>query len=93
MRELITVGASLMPSSVLNERIAVDDCAWARFAAHWDDLAPDRYAADLGSQRFRRYSRFAYTPAAVPSCCEHESFVQPEGSNPLHIDTDRRSSR
>jgi hypothetical protein len=91
LRELTTVGASLMPSSVLNECIAVDDCAWARFAAHWDELAPDRYAADLGTQRLRRYGHFAYKSAdGAIRLLMHESFVQPEDSNPLYIGTDRR---
>jgi hypothetical protein len=91
LRELTTAGASLMPSSTVNECIAVDDCAWARFAAHWDDLAPDPYAAELSTQRLRRYGHFAYKPAeGAIRLLKHESFVQPEDSNPLYIGTDRR---
>src|SRR6476660_1035100 len=56
-----------------------------------EDLAPDRYAAELGTQRLRRYGHFAYTPADGASrLLMHESFVQPEESNLRYIGTDRR---
>jgi hypothetical protein len=42
LRELTTVGASLMYSSALNGCLEVGEGAGARFAAHWDELAPDR---------------------------------------------------
>lgn len=90
LRELTTVGASLMSCSALNECIAVNDCEWARFAAHWDQLSPDRYAAELGTQRLRRYGHFAYSSAdGAIRLLLHESFVQPEDSNPLYIGLDR----
>jgi hypothetical protein len=64
------------------------DDAWHRFAAHWDDLAPDRYAAELGIHRQRRYGHYSFangmaTPVPIGA------FVQPEQSNPLFIGVDR----
>ena len=89
--ELTTVGASLMPSSALKGCIDEDDLGLMRFASHWDDLVPDRYAADLGTQRLRRYGHFSYNPFnGEAQLLEHESFVQPADSNPLYINTDRR---
>lgn len=69
LRELTTVGASLMPSSARNGCLEVGDGAWARFAAHWGELAPDCYAAELGTQRLRRYAISRTTPPLVPPGC------------------------
>jgi hypothetical protein len=91
LRELTTVGASLMPSSALKGCIDEGDSAWTRFASHWDELVPDRYAAELGTQRLRRYGHFSYDALnGDAQLLAHESFVQPAYSNPLYIDTDRR---
>jgi hypothetical protein len=91
LRELTTVGASLMPSSALKGCIHQGDRALTRFASHWDELVPDRYAAELGTQRLRRYGHFSYDPInGEAKLLAHESFVQPADSNPLYINTDRR---
>ena len=91
LRELTTVGASLMPSSALKGCIDEGDTALTRFASHWDELVPDRYAAELGTQRLRRYGHFSYNPLnGEAKLLAHKSFVQPADSNPLYINTDRR---
>lgn len=89
-QQLTSVGAGVLRRADLNARLGVDDSAWTQFAAHWDDLAPDRYAADLGTQRLRRYGHFVFTPAdGVFEPTTHSAFIQPEDSNPLYIGTDR----
>lgn len=63
---------------------------WTRFAAHWDDLTPDRYAAELGTRRLRRFGHFLFSPAdGVVTPMAHSAFVQPEDSNPLYVEQDR----
>jgi len=89
-QQLTAVGAGVMRPAELNACLGVDDSAWAGFAAHWDDLAPDRYAADLGTQRLRRYGHFIFSPADGNfELTTHDAFVQPEDSNPLYIGTGR----
>jgi len=61
---------------------------WARFATHWDDLAPDRYAAEMGVQRLRRYGLYSFADGIVAPL-PNNVFVQPQNSNPLYIDRDR----
>lgn len=63
---------------------------WRRFSSHWEDLAPDRYAAELDTTRLRRYGHFTYT--AADGCMRllpHATFAQPQDSNPLYIGKDR----
>jgi hypothetical protein len=89
-RQLIKTGAYLMPPAELNPSLGIDASAWTRFAAHWEDLVADPYAAQLGSRRLRRYGHFRFTPAdGLAEPMPHDAFVQPEDSNPLYIDTDR----
>jgi hypothetical protein len=58
--------------------------AWARFAAHWDDLAPDPYAAaTTGTRRMRRYGTFRLTRDGRLSPRSHDAFVRPESGNPI----------
>ncbi|HET6733798.1 2OG-Fe dioxygenase family protein [Mycobacterium sp.] len=87
---LTSVGAWLMPPAELNMCLGVHDDEWARFSSHWDELAPDNYAAELGTRRLRRYGHFVYTPAdGVARPMPHRAFVQPQDSNPLYVATDR----
>jgi hypothetical protein len=87
---LTSIGTYLMLPGELNMCLGIDDDAWTRFAAHWDDLALDRYAAELGTHRLRRYGHFAFRPAdGVAKPMPHRAFVQPEDSNPLYVATDR----
>lgn len=88
--QLAQVGTCLRDPAELNARLGVDASTWTRFAAHWDDLAPDRYAAELGTRRLRRYGHFLFSPAdGVVTPMAHSAFVQPEDSNPLYVEQDR----
>lgn len=87
-QRLTSVGACVMTPADLNRRLGVDD--WTRFSGHWDDLAADRYAAELGTRRLRRYGHFRFTSAdGVAELLPHRAFVQPEDSNPLYLERDR----
>jgi hypothetical protein len=89
-QQLTGVGTYLMQPSELNACLGIDASAWARFGAHWEDLAPDPYAAELGTQRLRRYGHFLFSPAnGTFQPMPHDVFVQPEDSNPLYVATDR----
>ena len=83
--------AWMLSSEQLCAHIGVDSTVWRRFASHWEQLAPDSYAAELGVERLRRYGHFAYTAAADGSArlLPHGVFSQPENSNPLYIGRDR----
>jgi hypothetical protein len=81
----------VMPAADLTRCIGADAEDWARFASHWEDLAPDSYAAELGTQRLRRYGHFAFTPSdGAATLMPHTEFVQPENSNPLYVGRDRQ---
>jgi hypothetical protein len=83
-------GVYLMTPSELNARLGVEPGAWAEFDSHWDDLAADPYAAELGTRRLRRYGHYLFTPAdGTIAPRAHDTFVQPEQSNPLYIGRDR----
>jgi hypothetical protein len=87
---LRTKSACLLTAAELSRCIGADTSDWARFASHWDDLAPDSYAAELGTTRLRRYGHFAVTPAdGAARLLPHGVFAQPDGSNPLYIERDR----
>jgi hypothetical protein len=89
-QQLTAVGAGVVRPAELNASLDIDDSAWTQFAAHWDDLAPDRYAAELGTQRLRRYGHFVFSPAdATFESTTHTAFIQPQDSNPLYVGTDR----
>lgn len=87
-RDLTTVGALLMTPAEVNACLGADDAAWARFAGHWDELAPDPYAAELGTRRLRRYGHLLFRDG-VGELMPHGAFVQPENSNPLYAERDR----
>jgi hypothetical protein len=89
-REAIgTVGAYVVSGTDVMRRIGVDRARWARFAAHWDDLAPDPYAARSGTRRLRRYGRFAVTPDGRRELTPHGEFRQPTDTNRLFPDEGR----
>jgi len=89
-QRLAHAGTYLMEPAELNMHLGVAADAWTQFAAHWDDLAPDPYAAELGTRRLRRYGHFQFTPTdGVAELLPHRAFVQPENSNPLYVQTDR----
>jgi hypothetical protein len=82
--------AYLVPSAELDRRLGVDPAEWERFSRHWNRLAPDNYAAELGTTRLRRYGHYVYSSVdGAMRLLPHGSFVQPERSNPLYVDQDR----
>ncbi len=85
---LATNGAAVLSSFDLSRSLGVGREEWTRFARHWEDLAPDPYAAELGVTRLRRYGRYAVRDGImrpVPA----GTFAQPEDSNPLYIGRNR----
>jgi hypothetical protein len=89
-RVLTSTGAFLMAPADLNRCLGIDENAWTRFSSHWEELVPDRYAAELGTRRLRRYGHFAFRPAdGCAQLMPHRAFAQPEDSNPLYIERDR----
>ncbi len=52
-----------MRPAELNACIGVEPGTWTDFAAHWEDLVPDPYAAELGTKRLRRHGDFRFVPA------------------------------
>lgn len=85
---LTATGVLVMPPADLARNLGVSDDVWARFAAHWDELAPDPYAAELGMQRLRRYGHYTFRDG-IATPMPNGAFVQPEDSNPLYIERDR----
>lgn len=81
-------GVALMAPTDLVRSLDTDQDVWARFGRHWDELAPDPYAAELGIQRLRRYGHYMVSDG-VATLVSNDAFVQPEDSNPLYIDRDR----
>ncbi|HZA09217.1 2OG-Fe dioxygenase family protein [Mycobacterium sp.] len=89
-RQLTSAGAYLMPAADLCGCVGADADAWTRFASHWEQLAPDSYAAELGTRRLRRYGHLLFRPAdGVAKPMPHHAFVQPAHSNPLYLQRDR----
>lgn len=85
---LATTGVAVLPPLDVTRGLGVRGDVWTGFARHWDELAPDRYAAELGVTRLRRYGHYLLRDGVmrpVPG----GSFVQPQESNPLYIGRDR----
>ncbi|GAA0451420.1 2OG-Fe dioxygenase family protein [Streptomyces olivaceiscleroticus] len=88
-RALLAVGSHVMPPVDVWQCLATDGQEWERFAAHWEELASDAYAAERGTRRLRRYGHFSLTRTGEISALPHDAFVQPEKSNPLYVDVNR----
>jgi hypothetical protein len=88
-RALASTGAYPMPPAEVSACVGTDPDGWARFAAHWDDLVPDPYAAGSGTRRLRRYGSFSLTRQGRLTPLPHDAFVQPEASNPMYVGVDR----
>jgi len=80
---LASVGAYVLPATVVRRRLRADHPRWARFAAHWEDLGPDTYAAESGTLRMRRYGRFDLARDGTRSLLSHSEFRQPTDTNRL----------
>jgi hypothetical protein len=85
---LSTTGVAMVSSFALTRSLAMGREEWTRFARHWRQLAPDRYAAELGVQRLRRYGQYSVRDG-VARRVPIGAFVQPQDSNPLYIGRDR----
>lgn len=83
-------GWHLMPPDVASPCVNADPAVWERFAAHWEDLVVDPYAAQEGTRRLRRYGRFLLTRTGEVAPLDQEVFVQPGESNPLYVGVERR---
>ncbi|GAA3373060.1 2OG-Fe dioxygenase family protein [Streptomyces racemochromogenes] len=84
-------GWYLMAPAVLSRCLGVAAAEWARIDRHWEELAADPYAAETGTSRLRRYGQFLLPRRGggiMP--LPHEVFVQPDRSNPLYVDVERR---
>ncbi|MFJ8647450.1 2OG-Fe dioxygenase family protein [Streptomyces sp. NPDC093546] len=88
-RALVSTGAYAMEPAEVSACVGTDGDGWSRLAAHWDDLAPDPYAAESGTVRLRRYGTFALTRDGRLTPRPHDAFVQPEASNPMYVGVDR----
>ncbi|MDT0442254.1 2OG-Fe dioxygenase family protein [Streptomyces johnsoniae] len=88
-RALATTGAHLMPPAAVSAALGAGPADWDRFAAHWEELGRDRYAAEGGTCRLRRYGDFTLTGEGELSAEPHVAFVQPKDTNPLFVDRDR----
>lgn len=85
---LTATGVAVMSALDLTRSLGVGREAWTRFARHWNDLAPDPYAAELGVQRLRRYGNYVWCGAAW-RVLPNRAFAQPDNSNPLYIGKNR----
>ncbi len=91
---LAATGAHLMHAAAVKAYFGTGEEEWARFATHWEDLSQDRYAAERGTCRLRRYGQFTLTPATGElTQLPDTPFVQPDRSNPLYVDIDRHFAR
>jgi hypothetical protein len=61
---------------------------WERFAASWDDLGLDRFMADGGRYRRRRFAAFEMSAVAVARK-PHQPHYQSRDYNPLNGDIER----
>ncbi|KAA1249730.1 2OG-Fe dioxygenase family protein [Mycobacterium simiae] len=77
-----------MSSFDLTRRLDVGREAWTRFGRHWEGLAPDPYAAELGVQRLRRYGHYVLRDGVL-RLLPNDAFVQPDDSNPRYIGRNR----
>ncbi|MBW0013048.1 2OG-Fe dioxygenase family protein [Mycobacterium sp.] len=85
---LTTTGVAVMTAFDVTRSLEVGREEWTRFARHWQHLAPDPYAAELGVQRMRRYGQYSLRDGVLRPM-PRLAFVQPEDSNPLYIGKDR----
>ncbi len=86
---LASTGAHVIPAAVVWQLLQSDHAQWARFAAHWDDLRPDKYAAASGTRRMRRYGRFVLARDGARRLLPHAAFRQPTDTNRLFPDAGR----
>lgn len=86
---LTSTGAHVIPAAAVCQRLRSDHARWARFAAHWEDLKPDKYAAAAGTRRMRRYGQFILAGDGTRRLLPHAEFRQPTNTNRLFPDAGR----
>jgi hypothetical protein len=86
---LASTGVHVIPPAVLRQHLRVHHRQWTRFAAHWEDLRPDRYAAQSGTRRMRRYGQFILARDGTRRLQPHATFRQPTNTNRLFPDGGR----
>jgi hypothetical protein len=86
---LTSTGAYVIPAAAVWQRLQSDHAQWARFASHWEDLTPDKYAAAAGTRRMRRYGRFIFGRDGTRRLLPHAEFRQPTNTNRLFPDAGR----
>ncbi len=90
-RSLRVAGTRVVSAAEVNRALGATAETWTAFGGHWGDLQPDRYAAELGTTRMRRYGHFCFRSAdGALERLPHGGFVQPERSNQLYVDRERR---
>lgn len=83
-RALADFGVYVMNQVDLSRSLQIVGDEWAELAGHWDDLAPDPYAAAMGTRRLRRYGKFGLTEEGLTLVLPHSDFVQPLNSGSLY---------
>ncbi|MBO8184736.1 2OG-Fe dioxygenase family protein [Streptomyces spirodelae] len=86
---LLSRHAHLMDPDAVSRCVGVEPADWRRFAIHWEDLAPDYYAAREGTYRLRRYGHFSLDRTGALRPMPHLAFAQPEDTNPLYVGEER----
>lgn len=83
-------GHLVLSATKTEHLVGAEEQAWADFAAEWDQLKPDRYMADGGTYRLRRYSRFALDAnTGQLSQLPHGPYLQSMTVNPLNGGSER----
>lgn len=85
---LATTGVAVLPPLDVTRSLGMGGDVWTGFGRHWDELAPDPYAAELGVTRLRRYGHYLLRDGIMRPM-PGASFVQPLDSNPLYVGRDR----
>ncbi|MEU3254202.1 2OG-Fe dioxygenase family protein [Streptomyces sp. NPDC006997] len=89
-RALASSAVCLLTAAEVSAYVGTDAAGWADFARHWEELAPDPYAAERGTRRARRYGRFRLADGTGDlTPLPHRPFAQPQASNPLYVTVDR----
>lgn len=75
---------SIVPGRAMAEKSRIHPQAWVEFVGYWDRLTQDRYMADGGTYRLRRYGQFNTQPDGSLRLLPHEAYEQPRYINNLN---------
>jgi hypothetical protein len=73
-----------LPGDHLASTLGIEPHAWRDFAAYWERLTLDRYMADGGTYRYRRYGACAMHPTKPKRWLAHAAYEQPKYINSLN---------